>query len=152
MSNLKFKYEKLAAKVMSSSFDYERGTIYVFQKYCKHCGSGLIKPHSWDPKEDKKLWKKSFCSDECQEIGPRFFQAISVKPSETYHRRDYPIEEMAFIALEIQKEEKNEIPLIALVRKTNEAFKLLSEKMRFMEIETQEKWYPSKWFYWLSRA
>lgn len=151
MSNLKLKYERLAAKVFSSPFDYERGTIFVFDKYCKHCGEGLTKPAQWDHREDKALWRKSFCSDECLEFGARHFERLSIKPSTINHKTDYPIEEMAFIALEIQKEEAKEAPLMRLIRKANETFNLLSEKLRFLEIETDEKWYASKWFYWMNK-
>jgi len=151
MSNLRYKYERLFAKATHSSFDYERGTIYVFKKYCRACGEGLTRPNMWDPREEKALWKKSFCCDECKQNGVRDLPTIKIKPSDSQYRDNYPLEEMAFVALEIQKEEEKIPPLLRLIAKADQGFNLLSEKLRFLEVETSDKWYPSKFFYWLGK-
>lgn len=151
MENIQHKYEKLALKATSSAFDYERGTIYSFLKYCKACGEGLNKPPPYARKTDRSLWKKSFCCEECKENGKRVGQQIKLKGTYFNFKKDYPVEEMAFLAIDIERAEKQLPPTLQIVLKADRLFNLLSEKLRFLEIETGETWYESKWYYWINQ-
>lgn len=151
VDRLRYKYERLSEKINASAIDYERGTAFVFPKYCKACGEGLVKPHQWDPRLQKGLFKRSFCSQECKDEGPRKGPIMKVNPSHTVYRKDYPVEEMAFIGMQIEKLEQKEAPIVKLIKKACTEFKLISEKLRFLELETGERWYPSRFYFWLSK-
>lgn len=150
--NPKAKYQRLAHRLLSSSVDYGRQTIYLFQKYCKRCGEGLQKLAPGNIHLKKTLWRKSFCSEECLEEGARKFHTfpITVKPNHPNNKKESVIEEMAFLAVEMKREEEQEAPISKLIRETF-GFKFLSEKLRFLEVMTGELWMPSRYYFWLNK-
>lgn len=151
MQSLRDKYAELVSRATSSSIDYGRLTIYSFPKHCKHCGEGLAQGKV---RIKKSLWRKSYCSEECQELGPSKQRKYSLTAKSGGHptsSRELAMEELAFIGLQIEREESKLPPMIRLVVRADKAFNLLSEKLSFLEIESGEEWTPSKFYYWLNK-
>lgn len=153
----RIKYQLLYEQVTSpQSVEHGRETIYYFEKYCRHCGEGLIEPGCNVKKIKVLLWNRGYCSPKCRELGPRknvqgncragLGERLSFQPA-----RVSPVEEMAFIALRIKREDETESKMQHLIRTALNSFRLISEKLRFLEIETGDRWYKSKWYYWLDR-
>lgn len=152
--NLDAKYQLFFAKAASpKSCDGSRVAIYRFEKFCRHCGAGLSKPAIHDPRIERKLYKFSYCSEECKEIGPHsrglFVRSvkthISGKPSTT------AIDDMVDISKAIDAIEKKMPPFVKLLREANSRFNILSEKLSYLEMMTKEKWGHSRFYYWMER-
>ena len=148
----KDRHKKLFEKASSpSSADIFSGTAYIFPKYCKNCFKGMVEPSKKARKH--KLFGSGFCSNKCKSCGPRIKSSFPVKVKDTFVKSNRLVEiteEMAFIALKIKREETGSFVLKRLVKKANLMFFLLSEKLAFLEKETNEKWYASKFYYWIN--
>jgi hypothetical protein len=151
--DIKTRYEKLFESVSSpKSLDCGRGTIYLFVKYCKQCGTGLKQAQRHDRREVKALFRKSFCSQECKTKGVRFESTFPSNPKSEYapsKTNTKLIEEMAFAALEVERQRRRSHGFVDIVMRANEEFKLLSEKLSFLESVTGVAWNSSKFYYWL---
>lgn len=153
LEDLRRKYEKMASKINASSADLGRKTIYRFDKYCRHCGAGLLKigvgPHY--RKLPLLLWDKSYCSWECEEKGPnRNKRFIVIKESKNRNKENL-IEDLAFVSLEILKEEALLSPVLKSIKHAEENYNSLMGKMHYMEFKTGAKWGKSKYYYWLNK-
>ena len=152
--SLESKYQRLFDKASSpKTLDIGRSTIYAFDRYCKHCGQGLIQPKRFDRRTLKALFKKSFCSDKCKKLGKREESTfpISANGSPPGVKKEHIVEEMAFIAIELQKRDKVSHPVLKLIQRARQNYRLLSEQLAFLEAWTGEKWYESKFYYWVSK-
>lgn len=153
MISLKNQYLKLFDKAQGKALDPTRGTIYTFEKYCLCCGQGMQRPAQWDKKTKKKLFRVSFCTDICKDKGERFTGSFAVKAgSSDVGRRDvYPVEELAFVAVELKREQEAMNPIKRLVYMARQNFNLLSESLSFLEAETGDRWSESKMYYWYNK-
>ena len=151
--DIKDRYNNLFEQASSPiSPDISSGTAYFFQKYCKNCFTGIVRP----PKkslEKYKLFGSGFCSQKCFSMGARERSSFPMKVKDSFvpsKRLVSVTEDMAFTALKIKREETDRSILRELVKRANLMFFLLSEKLAFLENETDKKWYPSKFYYWLN--
>ena len=155
MSDAKTRYERLFEKASSpKSVDCGRGTIYVFPKHCKACGQGMKALPSHARREDKKMFKRGFCSPDCKAAGsnPAFLATRVVTDHVISKTIVETMEEMAFAALEVQREgESTQNWLKNLVSFADRKFSLLSEKLSFLESKTGGKWYETKFYYWIGK-
>lgn len=152
--DLRDKYEKLFLKASSpKSANFSQSTVYSFDKHCKHCRQGLKKPKFHDRRIKKKLYKSGYCSEECKAKGVAQEISVGASHNNTFTSKSHEIvEEMAFTALEIQKQEAKLMPIQKLVLHADRSFKLLSEKLRWLEVTTGEKFYSAKFYRILERA
>lgn len=153
MLSLKSRYLRLAEKAQGKALDHSKGMIFTFLKYCRCCGKGLVKPNPWDRRTARRLFRLSFCTDPCLEHGerPQATFPAKVKPEKSSYRNEYALEEMAFVALEMKRELEAMSPMKQLVHRARESFRLLSEQLSFLEMETGENWYPAKLYYWVGK-
>lgn len=152
--SLQVKYQRLSERATSAkSIDYGRATIYVFDKHCRHCGKGLIKPRSNDRRTIRALWKQSYCAKICEDQGKRIFSdhSVTVKSGTPSHKQEFTVEELAFLGLELKRQDDARQPLLRLIHRAENLFSLLSEKLRFLEIQTGESWEASRFYYWLAK-
>lgn len=151
--NLKAQYLRLFDKAQGKALNPSSGVIYIFEKYCKACGIGLNRPKLWDKNTLKKLFRASFCSDTCRENGERYHNSFGQKSpkSDLGYKNDYPVEEMAFIAAALKREEKQMSPIKRLIFKAKSNFALLSEQLSFLELQTNQVWSAARMRYYLSR-
>jgi len=149
--NLKAQYLRLFDKAQGKALDPSNGIIYTFEKYCKSCGIGLTRPNMWDRKTKRKLFRVSFCSDQCKESGEKYKNIFGQKApkSDLGYKNEYPVEEMAFIAAAIKREEKQMSPMKRLIFRAINSFSLLSEQLSFLELQTNEAWSASRMRYYL---
>ena len=152
----KTRYERLFEKASSPrSVDCGRGTIYLFPKHCKSCGQGMKRPASHERRLIKFLFKKSFCSSDCMAAGPnpnlQFKPSVSSDTSTSMSVVE-TMEEMAFAALEVKRSEESKQTWFGnLARIADKTFTLLSEKLSFLERKTNQRWYESKFYYWVKK-
>lgn len=153
MISLKAQYLRLFDKAQGKALDPSSGMIYSFEKNCRNCGTGLTRPNQWDKRLKRKLFKKSYCSEICQEKGPVYQGVFKTKvpSSELGHKNIYPVEELAFVAVELKREYENMSPMKKLVHLARQNFTLLSEQLSFLELETGQNWTATKCRYWASK-
>jgi hypothetical protein len=152
--DLETKYQMLFERAASpKSLDVGRATIFSFEKYCKHCGKGMQRPARFDRRLVKALWSKSFCRDECKDLGKRdeIESSMTVKGGAPSHKNEHTVEEMAFIALELKKRDNVAHPVVKLILKAKASYRLLSEQLGFLERYTGEKWNAGKFYYWAGK-
>lgn len=150
--SLENRYIKLFSKSAKSGCDYAKGTIYVFEKYCLSCGVGMIRPKFSDRRTYKKNYRNGFCGDLCKENGPRCESYVmKANQSDPSPKKDFPLEEMAFLRIEIEKELNRQNPISRLVDQADKGFKYLSEKLRFLELETGDSWTKNRFYFWLNK-
>ena len=163
------KSELLRLKAISpKSVNPANGAIYLFKKYCKSCNKGLTDPPRSLGKEQRKLYKNSFCSVKCKENGgilkigsvtrerytsyqSTFNKNINPKhqPSKLYVEL---LEELGFSSLQEKKTQTDKTKFILLhVKYCHERFKKLSEKLSYLESKTNQRWYNSKFYFWLNK-
>jgi hypothetical protein len=152
--DLDLKYQRLWEKSASpKSLDVGRATIFSFEKYCKHCAQGMFKPPRHELRARKALWSKGFCGEKCKALGKRdpLLSSVTVKAGAPNHKNEHTVEEMAFISLELQKRDKVAHPAVKLVLRAIASFRLLSERLAFLESFTGEGWTSSKFYYWAGK-
>lgn len=144
--NLRERLERLYSKAaFPKSVDFYRPAMYRFDKYCKCCHSGMKKPAQHERRELKSLFRKGYCSKQCQIVGPvPLKQGANLCGDHAKARSENVIEEYAFLSVELSKRESNLKPIQNLLMYAERTFTLMSEKLRFMEVQTGEKWYPNK--------
>lgn len=88
----------------------------------------------------------------CFEIGHRE-PSVKIKSGSEGggHKQEYPIEEMAFLAAQLKREQESYSPMKRLVMFASQEFRLLSARLSFLEAETEESWYPAKYYYWMNQ-
>lgn len=151
--DIRDKLERLYLKAAyPKSVDFYRPTMYRFDKFCKCCHAGLKKAEFHDRREKKALYGKGFCSKECQIIGPQSFdQVCHSSPDHNRSKGQHYVEEFAFLSAQIARMETKLKPVQNLLLFAERTFSLMSEKLRFMEMQTGEKWYPNKLYRTLER-
>jgi len=153
---LKRRYELLFERVSSpKSLDVGRSTIYSFERYCKNCNKGLIRPERHHKKEARGLFSKSYCSIKCKQKGKRKESTFPLKIKEEYATSKVSIEnieEMAFCSLLSTSYDNQKNQISRFVRIANKQFQLLSEKLSYLERKTGQRWYCSKFYYWLKKS
>lgn len=151
--NLRQRYEMLYSKAASpKSVDFGRPAIFRFEKYCKHCNSGLGKPKREDRRTAKALFRKGFCSSHCFAKGAVCSSQALVSGDHSVRSKNHVVEEFAFISKEIERQESSNAPIVNMALYADRTFRLLSEKMRWMEIQTGQAYYPNKFYRLLERA
>lgn len=153
-SSARERYERLFERVSSpKSSDVGRSTIYQFAKFCKCCGTGIKKPAQWDRRAIKALFKKSFCTPECLGKGKAIGSGYGQNPSDSApFRKQFLIEEMAFAAIEVMREEEYLPPVLKHVLYADANFGYLSEKLAYLEHSTSQKWNQSRFYNLLHKA
>lgn len=148
------KYEILRDRVSSpKSINPFKTTIFSFQRYCRHCNTGMFRPRPHQGKKAYLLFRSGYCSNKCREFGPREIKnTIKIKetrsPSTTL---THQTEEMALLSLKVARELTTTKMLVKIVREAHRMFRLLSEKLSYVESMTGRKWYPSKFYFWLNK-
>ena len=69
----------------------------------------------------------------------------------TARTKDFEIEELAFLSLQIQREMNKRDPLYIFASYADANFNLLSEKLSFLESQTNQSWSVNKFYYWLNK-
>lgn len=154
MSNLIRRYERLREKASSpKSVNHGRAAIYTFEKYCRRCRAGMKKPKPFDRVWIRWLYRRGYCSDECEDMRNRVGASSGVKGSTKIVRQPkvYDVERMAFEGLKIEKLMARLNDEQKLVFQADNKFRLLSEKLRFLEIATKRAWSHSTFYYKLNR-
>lgn len=133
--------------------DCTRVTIYTFEKNCKACGAGMMKPERHHPRVKKALFKSSYCSDKCKVEGPRrgHMVAKSVKPTVSNQKSTVSLDDLVTASKALEEFEKRVPPFARAIKVVDERYKLLSEKLSFMEFITGERWTKSKFYFWKNR-
>lgn len=154
---LRERYELLLSKTASpKSVDFGRPAIYRFDKFCKRCNTGMHKPRREDRRILKALFRKGFCSSICFEKGALNKTTPSpIGNQQTDHSvrtKNHIVEELAFVSLDIEKQESKLSPLVNMALFAERTFRLLSEKLRWMEVQTGQYFYPNKFYRLLERA
>lgn len=134
--------------------DFAVRSIYVFEKYCKRCNSGMKIPVDNARRTIRKLFKNGFCSDECEEMGERVTETSnkSFKPSHSGSHGNEAMEDFIDLSRELSKMGANEKPFVRMLREVDATYNLLSEKLSAMELLTHEMWEKSKWYFWKRKA
>ena len=152
MMSLWERYLMLFSKASSPrSSDCSRGTIYTFEKWCRNCGAGMSKPQRHEQRERKKLYKSSFCSVNCQERGKREVTQRNIKVQYTF-RPNISLDDMVMVSKALDEQEAKMPPFVRILKEVDATYNMLSEKLSAMELLTDERWYQSKYFYWLGKA
>lgn len=153
MELLKRRYLRLREKALGKALNPAHGAIFQFPKFCRACGTGMTTPSAWDKRAIKKLFKSGYHSEKCREKGETFVGTFPMKApgSEPTSTGTYAVEEMAFVSLEIKREEEKMNPMKLLVYRARQAFRLLSEQLAYLECETGESWNSAKCRYWMGK-
>lgn len=154
MSNLIRRYERLREKASSpKSVNHGRAAIYSFEKYCKCCKGGMKKPKPFDRVWVRWLFRRGYCSDECADSGGKRGASTGVKGSTKIIRqpKTYDVERMAFDAVHIEKMLRRLTDEQRMIFHADNKYRLLSEKLRFLEINTKRAWSASTFYYKLNR-
>ncbi len=145
------KYQLLFEKCISpKALDCSRGTYYTFEKYCRHCLAGLKKTARHDPRPEKALYKKSYCSNKCKNLGPVDDSTFkrSVKQSASPAASPMALDDMASLSIAIERMESRLPKFVKLVLQAEFSYRLISEKLSFLEMQTNVRWDESKFYYW----
>lgn len=149
------RYERLRERVESpKSTDCGRAAIYLFERYCRRCGKGMIRPRRHDRRTVRSLWSVSFCSSTCKSVGKQRLieSSVTVKPGLRTRKNEHEVEEMAMLGLQLQREQERRSPTARLVYEAEMHYHSMSEKLRFLEVSTGDSWYSSKYNFWLDRV
>lgn len=151
---LKRRYAKLVQKIISSNANLGVSTIYHFQKWCKYCGAGLKDPRTkhrvTESRLRRTLWRTSYCSEECKEMGPDKTQRMRARPTRP-RRASFVAEDMALLAMEIKRAMQNINSVGDMVQDIDTRFATLAEKLSFLEMVTGVPWGKSKFYYYMGR-
>jgi len=143
--DLKDRHRQLLEKAVSpQSVDIGRGAIFIFDKYCRHCGAGLTEPEPYEKKGYLKLYRKSYCSERCGVQGPTRHATQRIKNSRSFRKKIHLVEYAAFIALKIKRANLDNTERLAMF--ADHRFRLLSEKLAWMEVQTGKNFYPKAFY------
>jgi hypothetical protein len=149
------KYYMLHEKCASpKTSDCSRSTIYYFDKFCKHCNGGMKRPEKHERRILKQLWKAGFCSRDCVLNGKRQWKTFSPSASDSHvvNKQNPDLENMVGLSMVIDKKIEQMHPTAKIVKQADIRFNMLSEKLSFLEDVTGQKWYSSKFYFWLEKS
>ena len=134
--------------ISPQSIDLIRFTACNYEKYCKRCGEGLDQPSKTGPRVLRSLYRLGFCCDECVEAGPIKKSSGSVRIALDSVRKPniHIFEKVAFAALELRRIEETLSHMEKLVIWAEKNFRLMSEKLGWLELNTGDIWYPNKFY------
>lgn len=148
------------------SSDFTRTTIYHFDRWCRCCGAGMVQPARHEQRAKKMLWSGGVCSALCfnneskkvkignlwkENAGAESSFSRTVSDSQSFKFNSDKMDAMIELSICVDAEESRTAPFQKLVKYADMKFKMLSEKLSFMEVETGENWSSSKFYFWLHK-
>lgn len=139
------RYKRLIEQATSPrSVDYGRQGIFLYAKNCKHCGAGLKEPVEYAPREVVRLYKRGYCRIECEQAGPAIGAKMSAGSSASIKMTISLVEQAAFLLLRIRRAQLSHE--MRLVYFADGQFRLLSEKLSWLERITKRKWQATQFY------
>jgi hypothetical protein len=147
--NIREKYTLLFEKATSPrSVDLGQPFTFQFDRHCKQCRAGLGLPLPQMRREYKLILKRGYCSEHCSDLGRNKSKTVVSASSSQHGRKQdmHIIEQAALCALIVHRSEKKLTHMQKLVLAAERSCRMLSAKLRFLEVHSGEKFYPNKYY------
>lgn len=78
--------------------------------------------------------------------------SVTVKSGASSRASEQTVEEVAMLGLQLKRDQDKRSPISRLIYEAETNYSTITERMRFMEVMTNQAWYSAKYNTWLEKV